>query len=197
MRGSSETKSTIVEGWECRTRPASRTRGTRLPSCATTSSAERPPARPERFALVPVNGQLAPRPSARTNAERGNRTATVPVPAVTASGTSSRAGSTSVSGPGQKRSAKGPNALGRRRTIRSRRASESISKRIGLDSGRPLTRNRFCTARQLDALASSPYRVSVGAATTWPRRIASDARHTAFRWGRPPLTGTRAQIGTG
>ena len=73
MRGSSETKSTIIDGLACLARPASSTNGRGSPSCSTTSSAERPPARPDWFAPVPVKGQLAPRPSARINADRGDR----------------------------------------------------------------------------------------------------------------------------
>ncbi len=196
MRGSSEHRSRIVEGSGRDTGPASSTSRTRFPSCRATSVPERAPTLPERFALVPVSGHFPLRAKSRTSEERGKRTATVPVPADTASGTRAPAGSTKVKGPGQNRSASGANAAGSVPTMPDKASKESISNRIGLDSGRPLARNNLLTACGFKASARSPYSVSVGAATRAPRRIAAAARQTVSGAGRSHSTGIRSQNGT-
>ncbi len=149
-------RSTMVDGTGLFTRPASRISERRSPSCAATSAAERAPVRPERLALVPVSGHLACRTSALTSGERGKRTATVPLPAVTNDETLGVAGSTSVKGPGQNRRARTANAGGLSATIPSSLRKESSSNRMGLSSGRPLSRNNSLRADPFRASASRP-----------------------------------------
>lgn len=154
--GSSQHRSRIVEGSGRATGPASRMSRMRPPSCWATSRPERAPTLPDRFALVPVSGQFARLASFRTSEERGRRTATVPVPADTAWDTPAPAGSTKVNGPGQNRSARGANDDGSVPTSPCSRSMESISRRIGFDSGRPLARNKLRTALGFDASAKTP-----------------------------------------
>ena len=171
----SPVKSTIVDGVRRLARPPSTTPASPCGNTRRTSAAERAGVRPERLALVPVSGVPAARITARANSDPGNRTATVPLPAVTMPGTRAAAGRISVSGPGQNRAARRSKDSGSRAASSSTCRRESTSSRIGFDSGRPFSRKSILTASGWNGSAASPYTVSVGIATTCPRRMAAAA----------------------
>src|SRR5215472_6641757 len=93
--------STIVDGSVAPVSPASKTSGTREPSCFITCAALAHEENPEMFALVPVTGPSNSSISRRTTSLRGQRSATRPVPAVSFNGILCAALTTSVSPPGQ------------------------------------------------------------------------------------------------
>ena len=114
------------------------------------------------------------------------RTPTSGRPAVTASGTASVRGSSSVSGPGQNAFISFCAALGTSRTTArsiafSAVASPAMCTITGSHDGRCLAAKIFATAAASSAFAPSPYTVSVGSATSPPARRISAARSNAAR----------------
>src|SRR5579859_2388070 len=93
--------SMIVDGKAAPVSPASSTSGNRLPSCLITCSPLVQDGNPETFALVPVIGPSNSLINISTRALFGQRSATLPVLAVTFNGTRLDASITSVSAPGQ------------------------------------------------------------------------------------------------
>src|SRR5260221_12731388 len=102
---SSPTSSTIVDGNDAPVSPPSSTSGKRLPSCFITWSAPEHDGNPETFALVPVIGPSNSSINCSTTALFGQRSATLPVLAVTLRGTRLDASITKVRPPGQNASA--------------------------------------------------------------------------------------------
>jgi hypothetical protein len=97
---------------------------------------------------VETSAPPAMRASARATSDPGIRTPTVPEPAVIASERAGRAGSTSVSGPGHRRSAS-------RAATPSSDATRSTCSRSAATSGRGLPSGRsFAAARRASAAAS-------------------------------------------
>ena len=97
-------KDTTVDSTPTRQGPPSRISGMRPAISSHTSWAQVGLGRPEAFALGAATGTPERRISACATGCPGQRTATVSRPAVTVRGTASAAGSTQVSGPGQKAS---------------------------------------------------------------------------------------------
>jgi len=97
--------STIVEGVADFVSPASRINPSRSPSCVITCPALVHDGDTDKFALVPVNGPSHSSISLATTSLRGQRSAILPVFAVTFSGSRCEASTTSVSAPGQNSSA--------------------------------------------------------------------------------------------
>src|ERR1044072_5840484 len=98
--------SRIVEPSAAGKIPPSTSISSSSPNCSITSGAEVVEGFPDLFALVAVMGLPKRRTNSTAKSARGQRTPMVPLPAVTNAGTSSAAGRTKVSGPGQKRSAR-------------------------------------------------------------------------------------------
>ena len=97
------------------------------------------------------------------------------------SGSSGRRGSTSVSGPGQKRAA---SAAARGSSATATQSSEAASARCtinGSNAGRSFTSKMRATASGLKASAARPYTVSVGKATSPPRWSTAAASASAIR----------------
>jgi hypothetical protein len=86
----------------------------------------------------------------------GTRTATVAKPPVVTAGTVARASRTSVSGPGQKRSASRAANGVTLATTPSRSSADARCTISGLSAGRPLTANIRRTAAGSSAFAANP-----------------------------------------
>jgi peptide/nickel transport system substrate-binding protein len=117
--------STIVDASVAPLSPPSRISGSRVPSCFMTCAAFAHEANPEIFALVPVTGPSNSAIKFSTIALFGQRSATLPVFAVTFSGTRLAASTTSVSAPGQnlcasRRKRRGKGSIALPSKIRSR-----------------------------------------------------------------------------
>src|SRR6185312_16409172 len=110
-----------------------------------------------RLALGAAIGTVAASRIARATGCDGTRTATVSSPAVTMSGTNDRFGTTSVSGPGQKASARRSAARGHSRA--TARAAEAFNTCTisGSYVGRPFAAKIRATAFASNVFAASPY----------------------------------------
>ena len=138
--------------------------------------------RPKRFALGAASGRPKRSITARKTGCALIRTATVPSPAVTTSGTTARRGSTSVSGPGQKRLVSMATSARLSAGISASSSSQPGVGRCtisGSKNGRSFASKIFSTASGLSASAASPYTVSVGSATGSPDASTAAARVTA------------------
>ena len=192
-RGSAPVTSTIVDGGPPgvgRHRAADRSRVAERR--ARPRPDRRSPAAPLRFALVAVSGRPHARAQrardrvrrhAHADASRCRRSP--PAPARRARGISS------VSGPGQKRSRQ-PTRERRQRAEHCRDLSTSAATSGSARSAaRPLTANTRATAAALNGSAARPYSVSVGSATTPPRRGAIVAASLRSRVADRGRTGDR------
>ncbi|MNJ42298.1 hypothetical protein D3C77_372620 [compost metagenome] len=125
--------------------------------------------RPDRLALGAATGHPAAAMSRSATSWAGIRTATVDRPAVTRGETApGTAGSTSVSGPGQKASMSARAVSFTSVTRPSNCFMSAICTISGLSEGRPLAAKIASTAGVLRASAPRPYTVSVGKATVPP-----------------------------
>jgi hypothetical protein len=107
-------------------------------------------------ALGAVTGRPRRAGKARAAACPETRTPMVSPPAVSAGGSPSRAGNTSVSGPGQKRAASRCACGDTSRTTAAAIAVSASRTRIGLPISRPRTSTRRRTATSLSASAPRP-----------------------------------------
>src|SRR5262249_38263087 len=99
--GGSDVRSSTVDPRRDGSAPPSMSASRLSPSCDRTSSAVIVAGSPLLFALVAVIGRPERWTSVLAKAATGHRSPTVPVPAVTFIESSDRAGTTTVSGPGQ------------------------------------------------------------------------------------------------
>ena len=129
--------------------------------------------REKRFALGAATGTVAASMIARATGCTGTRTATLERPAVTSSGTWAERGSTSVSGPGQKRRP-GPHAVaGTCETSDTNNSSEPTWTIKGSVKGRCFAANRRRTAERSSAFTPRLYTSRSGRR---PARLDADSR---------------------
>ena len=147
---------TTVDSMPCGAGPPSRIRSTRSPRSSTTCSAVVALVRVNRLALGAAIGTPAARISAWATGWLGTRTATVGRPAVATSGTTGRFGRTSVSGPGQNRSARARAIGGTSATTVARSSSEARWTISGSSRARRLAAKIERTAASSRALAPRP-----------------------------------------
>ena len=178
MTASRPVRSTTVLSIPTELGPPSRMSSTRSPSDACTCWALVGLTWVNRLALGAAMGTPAARSRANATGWAGIRTATASSPAVATSGTCAALGSTRVSGPGQKAAARRSAAGGQCRVSARAAATSGTWAMTGFHAGRPLAVYTATTASGSSALAPKPYTVSVGNATSFPRRSSAAACST-------------------